>query len=44
MPDLEARYLVLQEELEKERAIVQVIAECDQDELAGLKEAIAEQK
>ena len=44
LPDLNARLLALQEELEKERAVVKEIADCDQDELAGLKEAIAEQR
>ena len=44
VPQLEARLLALQEELEGERAVVAEIAECDQDELAGLREAIQEQR
>ncbi|WWC72755.1 uncharacterized protein I206_106719 [Kwoniella pini CBS 10737] len=43
LPDLKARQAALQAELEKERQIVAEIAECDQQELASLKEGIAEQ-
>lgn len=44
LPQLEDRLMSLQEELERERAIVAEVAECDQDELVGLREAIDEQR
>ncbi len=44
LPDLQARAEALEKELERERAIIAEIAECDQDELADLRAAIAEQK
>ncbi|WWC65016.1 uncharacterized protein I303_107630 [Kwoniella dejecticola CBS 10117] len=43
LPALKARQAALQAELERERQIVAEIAECDQQELASLKEGIAEQ-
>ncbi|WRT70897.1 uncharacterized protein IL334_007896 [Kwoniella shivajii] len=43
LPDLKARQAALKAELERERGIVAEIAACDQQELASLKEGIAEQ-
>ncbi|WVQ95379.1 hypothetical protein IAU59_002476 [Kwoniella sp. CBS 9459] len=43
IPDLKARQAALQAELVKEREIVAEIAACDQSELVGYKEGIAEQ-
>jgi len=43
LPELQARLESLEAELQKERATVGEIAQCDQDELSDFKAAIAEQ-
>lgn len=43
-PELEARQVELQKQLDQERARENEIAESDQEQLAGLREAIAEQE
>ncbi|OCF35950.1 hypothetical protein I316_02445 [Kwoniella heveanensis BCC8398] len=43
IPDLKAKQAALQAELAKEREVVAKIAACDQSELLGYKEGIAEQ-
>jgi hypothetical protein len=43
LPELQARLESLEIELQRERAVVADIAECDQDELTDLKAAISEQ-
>jgi hypothetical protein len=43
LPELQARLKSLEAELQWERAVFADIAGCDQDELADLKAAIAEQ-
>ncbi|EIW69319.1 hypothetical protein TREMEDRAFT_71597 [Tremella mesenterica DSM 1558] len=43
LPDLQARAAALREELGKEREMVKAVAECDQEELADFRAAIAEQ-
>lgn len=44
LPDLQGRLESLEKELEKERAAVEEVAECDQDHLAGLRIDIEEQE
>lgn len=43
-PELEARQRELDQQLERERAREAEIAQCDAEELAGLREAVAEQE
>ena len=43
LPELQARLEALEAEVHRERVVVGEIAECDQNELADFKAAIAEQ-